>query len=134
MPYVVSDKEFEALTRASADTRYEYFVKRVADTERLIGLYDDGWALMGDGKGSAYFPVWPHSRYAKGFAVDEWAGYRVRPIALEEWLVEWTTRFADDGVDIAVFPVVVEGAADRGSPVAPARLRTDLEAELERYY
>ncbi|MDG0793997.1 DUF2750 domain-containing protein [Cohnella ginsengisoli] len=33
--------------------------KKVADSETVWGLYEDGWAITEDDKGNRLFPVWP---------------------------------------------------------------------------
>ncbi|MCZ1269023.1 DUF2750 domain-containing protein, partial [Paenibacillus tundrae] len=46
----MTSKEFEAVIKLPANIRYEYFIKKVTDSEEIWGLYDDGWAMSSDDK------------------------------------------------------------------------------------
>ena len=111
-----------------ARERYEYFIKKVADSQAVWSLWNDGWALMGDDEGEAV-PVWPHPRFAEAFATAAWEGHRPRKITLEDWLVKWIPGMEADHRKVAVFPV--EGGTT--TKASPGQLRTDLEEELVKY-
>jgi hypothetical protein len=55
----LTSKEFEAVIKLPANIRYEYLIKKVADSEEVWGLYDDGWAMSSDDKGRLLIPFWP---------------------------------------------------------------------------
>lgn len=130
MTWTLKDQEFAAVLRLHATERYSYFIKKVADEERLWSLkHADGWALLGESDGRELVPVWPHARFAEAAAIGAFAGYRPQAISLEDWLEVWTPGMRDDNRNVAVFPT-----PDGKGPVVTAdRLGTDLKEELERY-
>lgn len=78
--------------------------------------------------------MWPAAAYAARQAVGGWEGTTPRPIALDEWLRVWTPGMERDGKRVAVFPA--RGGGEGGEDmvvVDAARLRADLETELELY-
>lgn len=91
MTWVLHEKEFQSLMEAEGPARYEYFVKRCADMERLWGLAnDEGWASgRDDESGAETFAVWPHERYAEAAATDVWEGRTPEAIDMQEWLDGW---------------------------------------------
>jgi hypothetical protein len=128
----VSDAEFRSVTGLNGPERYSHFVRQVADFQEVWGLREpDGWVSMGDEAGARSIPFWPHRRYAEVFATAEWSDAKATSIALEDWLKQWLPGMAEEGVQVAVFPVVQQ--KERGVVVPPEQLQRDLEQELERY-
>ena len=126
----ISDEEFAHVIAVKAPKRVEYFVKRVADSEELWGLRDeDGWLALGDDEGNDLFPVWPAERYAAAYAAEQHAEERPERIPLEEWLDEYLPGFAEDGVQVAVFPI----PSGQGVVLKPEELRAFLDDELAKY-
>src|SRR5919198_4583453 len=131
MPWNLTDKEYESVSALGDDKRYDYFISRVADTEKVWGLQagDGNWAYATDEDGTEVIPVWPHERYAEAAADGPWADDSPSPIALDAWLERWLPGLERDGREIAVFPTG-DGAGVR---VTPQRLRHDLEEGLKQY-
>ena len=128
--YKLDDKQFEALLACPVGTRYEHFVKRVADFEALWGLSGpDGWMSYDGQEGQVAFPVWPHPRYAEACASELWKGATPEGIDLGEWLEEFTPELEARDRLVAVFP----DPQHVSSCVGPGRLKDDLLRELESY-
>ena len=109
--------------------RYQHFLERCAATERLFGLRDEeGWAMVGDGEGGVFLPVWPEAELATLCATGEWGEYAPATIPLVEWLSAWLPNLAEEGWGVAVAPAP-EG---QGVHTTADELRTDLERELRR--
>jgi hypothetical protein len=126
----VTEKEFAAVTALAGADRYRYFIRHVADTEKLWSLKSaEGWVLMSAGDGPELVPVWPHPRYAQACAVSAWRGAEPAVIPLDRWLEGWTPGMARDGRHVAVFPV----PGGQGVVVSPDRLRDDLLEECSQY-
>ncbi len=126
----MTDQEFHAVSALTATARYEYLIKRVADSEEIWSLRNsEGWVMSGDDNGRELFPVWSHPRFASVVAVDEWADCAPEAIPLDAWRERWLPGLEQEGRLIAVFPV----PKLTGTPVTPARFREDLELELENY-
>jgi Protein of unknown function (DUF2750) len=126
----LNEAEFASVTALSPRDRYEHFVSRVVDWEKVWSLgTDEGWALAADDDGNEVVPVWPHERYAAACAKDGWAGNKPKAIPLADWLERWLPGIERDGRFISVFPLA-DGA---GAQIAPGQLAEDL-AEAARQY
>jgi hypothetical protein len=130
MSWTPNEKEIESVIGLPASERYKYFVKKAADTEQVWSLRKDvGWATSADDAGRICIPVWPHARYAAACANENWAEYEPQSIELDAWLERWLPGMQRDGRLAAVFPTPTNQTVN----VPPARLKGDIEAELELY-
>jgi len=125
----LTEKEMEGVLSLPGSARYSHFIKKVADTEVICSLWDDGWALADDEKGQSHVPVWPHAKYAELCATGVWQKYQPRAIPIGEWLSAWLPGIQKDRRLVAVFPTPKE----RGISVQPARMAFDLREELAKY-
>lgn len=131
MTWNPSRSEIESVRCLDAPTRYEYFVKRIADQQKLWSLWqDDGWALALSDTGRVQIPVWPHDEYCRLCASEQWRGYTPRSIDLDAWIDRWLPGISRDNRTVAVFPV----PSGVGVVVEPERLAEDIRTELEKYY
>lgn len=122
-------KEFNALMNSPAKSRYEYFIKKVADFECVWGLYDkDGWAVTSDDNGRLMFPFWPKEEFANACAIEEWKSYTPCSIELDEFLEEWLPDMKEDGVILSIFWNNNDSAVTTVDTVL-----NDLINELENY-
>ena len=129
MTWELRREEFDAVVRLPAPEAYAHFVKRVAQHEEVWALRDEGgWVMVGDDDGHVLLPVWPHARYAAACAAH--AREEAEPIDIDDFVEEWLPGLEADGYGVAVFPRPPDGEAVH---VDCARLKDDLEAELERY-
>lgn len=80
----ITKKEIEATSKLEATARYHYFMKRVAGTEKMYSLVDEGgdWAIACFGE-KTLFSVWPAPEFAEACAVSEWKGFSVREFNIE---------------------------------------------------
>ncbi|MEI8372831.1 MAG: DUF2750 domain-containing protein [Planctomycetota bacterium] len=122
-------KQFESVTALDAPNRYSYFVRKVADFEKVWGLFEDGWALMGDDAGNQILPVWPEREFAEALAQGDWATHTAKAISLKDFVEKWLPGMEKDGKQLAVFPT----PSGKGVLVAPPRLLTDLRSEMKQY-
>ena len=111
-----------------AQQRYDYCVRKVADTQEVWGLYHDGWATA-QAHGRVAIPFWPEAAFAQACASGDWAHFQPRAIALGDFLHKWLPGMANNGQLASMFPV----PQDSASIVAPADLLRDLQDELEQY-
>lgn len=130
MSWKPNQHEVAAMTSADVERRYEYFIKRVCDSECLWGLYSDAWAVMGDSSGRKLLPLWPHEDYAKLFATESWSSYAPKKIELDAFLEKWIPGMRNDGVKAGVFPVV----SGKGIDVSLDDLEANLRHELNESY
>jgi len=125
MTWTIDQKEFEKVLRARPGDRYDYFVWKVTEWGEVWSLWSDGWALMGTNQ-EEVVPVWPHPMFATHTAVQEWAGYVPKKIALDDWLNKWTPGMEKDHRLVAVFPT----RQGQTITVSPLSLKNDIEEEL----
>jgi hypothetical protein len=124
----LSSKEITAVISLPGPKRYSHFIKRVADAGEAWGLYDDGWALLGDDDERPLFPLWPAREYAQLLAVGEWARYEPKPIPVHSLLDELLPDLREKGTGLSVFPV----ASLLGVVPELDLVETDLRQELSR--
>lgn len=130
MPYKTNPKQYEAVIGLPADQRYQHFIGRVADWEEMWSLKNaDGWVGLANDEGQECIPLWPHPDYAAALATGDWADCSPVRIGLDAFLNRWVEGMNEDSVHVAVFPNLDE----RGVVVPPDRLKSDLEAELEKF-
>lgn len=113
-----------------SEKRYDYFIKKVADTEEVFGLTDDeGWLLLDDPDGNDAMPFFPGEEFAERFRVEgDFEEFEIGVLDVNELLL-WLDDMEKDGVRIAVFP----NLEMQGAVVSPKKLGEDLEAELVKY-
>jgi hypothetical protein len=124
----INKKEIENVINLDASKRYNYFIKRVADTATLWGLYSDGWALVRDEDGRTLLPMWPAPEYADLCAKDEWKGYKPEPIEVHDFLEGYIQELAENNIDISVFYTPFQ----KGINPSYEKIKKDLEAELSK--
>ncbi|UQV43303.1 DUF2750 domain-containing protein [Janthinobacterium lividum] len=120
--------KFKQVAGLPSAERHAYFVRKVADTQEVWGLYHDGWATAQvDGK--VAIPFWPEAAFAQACASDDWEHFQPRAIALDDFLNKWLPGMASNDQLASVFPVP-QGSA---SIAAPADLLADLRDEVRHY-
>ncbi|WP_020654358.1 DUF2750 domain-containing protein [Massilia niastensis] len=122
-------QQLAAVVTLPGSDRYEYFVKRVADSQEVWGLYQDGWALAKTDDGTLVFPMWPASDYASLCAEFEWDGYDAQSFSVEELLDDLLPQLEQD----RVLPGIFYTPGDKGITPTVAQLREDLAYELGKY-
>jgi hypothetical protein len=122
--------EVDKIFKKPGEKRYDYFIKKVAETEEVFGLYDDeGWALLGDESDADILPFFAHAELAEAFRVAAgFEEYRVEQLDANE-LLEWLDDMVEEGMMVAVMP----NPQFNGAVVEPTLLKTDLQTELEKY-
>lgn len=125
----MNSKEFENVLRLPASKRYEYFIKKVSDSEEVWGLYGNGWATAQDNDGSIVIPFWPKKEFAQFCAKGSWEEYLPKSIGLEDFLDKWLPGMLKDNYKPAIFYT----DNDQGIVVETDRLKNDIEEELENY-
>ncbi len=125
----LSANQIESVLFLSGEERYKHFVKRVADTELVWGLFNDGWALAATDDGRHVFPMWPARQYAVVCAIEEWQGYKPREFSVEELVNELFPRFMTDGT----LPGIFYTPKDKGVTPPLDLLAQDISDELQKY-
>lgn len=124
----MNQKEFEAVVKLSASKRYEYFIKKVADSEEIWGLYNEGWAVTKDDDGNLLIPFWPKKEFAEYCATGEQGQYVAESIDLYEFIQQWLQNMDEEGYKPSIFWNNTDSAV-----VSIDTLLMDLNRELEKY-
>lgn len=126
----INAADVEKYFKRPGEKRYEYFVKKVADSEEVFGLADDeGWAMLGDDEDADIIPLFPYAEFAEAFRqAADFQEFKVESIDLNE-LLEWLDDMENDGMLVAVLP----NTQFNGAVVEPSHLKKDLLQELEKY-
>ncbi len=120
--------KIQSVINLPALDRYMYFIRKVADFEEVWGLYDDGWALLGDDK-NKILAFWPESEFAKICANGIWGNYQPKKITLGDFTEKWLGGMIKDGVMAAIFYT----PNGKGLIISAKQLSDDLNRELAQF-
>jgi hypothetical protein len=125
----VTPEQMEAVLRLDGPNRYSFFIKGVASFQEAWGLYDNGWAMLGDDDGKQVFPLWPAKEYAAACKTGSWANFEPRLISLQDLIEDVLPTLEKEGVLPGVFPT------PERKTVTPeiTQLLADLHTEKSRY-
>lgn len=127
----LTDKEISALLDKSAEVRYLYSIKRIADADCLWTIISsDGSYCLIAGNGCQMFPIWPFKEYAEIYLGGKTVEFDVVSIDLNKFENEVIDIICDNNFPIAVFPVSDE---DTGYIIDLDTFVKDLSVELENY-
>ena len=124
----IDASQLKAVVTLPAPQRYEYFIKQVAQSREVWGLFRNGWALAKKDDGTLVFALWPAREFAQLCAEFEWEGYEPQAFGLDELLDELLPQLQEDGV----VPGIFRTPGSKGVMPTPGLLRVDLQDELRR--
>jgi hypothetical protein len=124
----LSQKEVQSVIALPSERRYRYFIKKAADSNRVWGLWNDGWAMGVTDDKEPTIPVWPASEYAELSRIGDWQNYVPRPIDLQEFMHLFLPQLQKDGIRISIFDTPSEESVF----VDDRDLIRDLEDELSK--
>ena len=84
----------------------ESFLEVISETRQvwLLEAMTGMFAMLEDGDGNSYIPVWESEELAKKAAVEDWEDYKVTDMGFSE-LGHWLKELAADEIDIAISPM-----------------------------
>lgn len=127
----LTDKEISALLDKSAEVRYKYSIKRVADADCLWTIFSsDGCYCLIANNGYQMFPIWPFKEYAEIYLGGKTVGFDVVSIDLNKFESEMIDIICGNNFPLAVFPISDD---DTGKIVNLDTFVLDLSIELENY-
>ena len=124
----ITAKETEAVIKLPGETRYAYFIKRVADQNQVWGLWNEGWAMGRTDEGTPTIPIWTAREYAELCKLGDWSEFQPQSIPLREFMQEMLPNLVRDGVRISIFDTPAEHAVF----VSDEDLLSSLEIELSK--
>ncbi len=129
MTWKITPKEIEAVSKLSSEKRYHHFIKKVADTQELWSLYDNGWALAGDDDGNQIFPLWPAAEYAEISAITRWKEFKPKKITLEEFFEDVLPDLKEEKILLGIF----FNSEGQGIVISVDDFLPYLQEELDKY-
>lgn len=124
----MNQKEFESVINLPANIRYEYFIKKVVDSEEVWGLYENGWSVTEDDKGNKLLPFWPKKEFAEYCTTDGWEIYSSKSMDLYEFIDDFLPNLKKEGFKPSIFLNNADSAV-----LEVDILIEDLKTELEKY-
>lgn len=123
-----TSKEIEGVLKCDIRKKYEYFIKKVVDSEQVWALRDEeGWATLGDDD-REFIPLWPKKEFSDLHISGEWENYFSEAIDLDEFIDGWLPGLEQDKIYLTL--MWHDGV---GIELPWANLRHDLKLEMENY-
>jgi hypothetical protein len=119
----------EELFELDCESRYDYFLDKVADERELWILVNEEQQFLKiyveDGD-MEYLPVWPDAECAARYQSGSDKSLKPSPVSLPEFYKKWVPGLSGDSLDVGVFP------ADDGVVwlLKPEELKKDLDEVL----
>jgi hypothetical protein len=83
------------------DANCERFLDHIQESGQVWSLSsDDGWVVVDSAEfeDSEVMPFWSDESYAQLHCVDQWAHFKPAAISLEDFIDDWLTGMAEEGV------------------------------------
>jgi hypothetical protein len=127
----ISPKEIETLMSCNPDVRYQYTIKRIADTETLwtLGVDNQTFAIQKNGE-DHLLPIWSSKEFAIIFGSTFMKEYSCVPISLDNFEESIIDIICENGYLLNVFPTQTE---EIGKVVGINSFSEDLSAALSEY-
>lgn len=118
------DDEGAELDALDDDERCERFVREVAGSGVVWGLYGETWARSDVAGKVEALPFWYRREHAARCLEGRWEGFVPRSIELDAFLEQWLVGMHEDGI----VGVLVPTPGRCGAIVSPAELAESLRA------
>ena len=127
----ISPKEIETLMSCNPNVRYQYTIKRIADTETLwtLGVDNQTFAIQKSGE-DYLLPIWSSKEFAIIFGSTFMKEYNCFPISLDNFEESIIDIICENGYLLNVFPTQTE---EIGKVVGINSFSEDLSAALSEY-
>ena len=127
----VSPKEIKALMTCHPDVRYQYTIKRIADTETMwtLGIDNQTFAIQKI-REDYLLPIWSSKEFAIIFGSTFMKEYNCFPISLDNFEESIIDIICENGYLLNVFPTQTE---EIGKVVGINSFSEDLSAALSEY-
>jgi hypothetical protein len=113
----------------SPQDRYGYLIRKVADTEEIWLIEDNGQSVaLGDNNEQVIIPVWPEKEFAELMLTDDWHSYTLKSIDVHDFM-DWLDKLEQNEIKVAGFPMADMNAVI----VAAEEMKNHLLYELQQY-
>jgi hypothetical protein len=123
------NKKIDNILNLSSEKKYDYFIRKVCDFEEVWGLYENGWAMVGDKEEKKSIAFWPEKDFAILCKSNEWKNYEPKSIELSDFLDKWIPGLKNDNLTATIFYM----PNGKGIIVESEKLENDLNTELQQY-
>jgi len=126
----VHPKEIERVSMLSPKERYNYFLKRVADSEELYSLKNNvNEFIVSELEGNLLFPMWSAKEFAEISLFGGWENHKIILLNLDDLEEEVFDLIAKRNYLLNIFPVKEK----TGFIVDLDEFARDLSDELKKY-
>lgn len=108
----LSQIDIDNLLKGPAQNRYDYFVKKVLEEQKVWALYSDNWALSGTSEGKMVFPLWPDKAFAELCATGDWSAHKAVALALDEVVENLLPQLAEKDILPGIFFTLEDGSVE----------------------
>ena len=128
---MIKEKELESVSKLEPQKRYEYFMKKITDAEKLWTLKnEEGDIALASIEDKILISFWSDEDDAKLCKINEWQNYKYYSFNIEELENYFFKLVEEKGYLINIFPVNDKS----GFVVNLKEFKRDLYNELENYY
>jgi hypothetical protein len=126
----ITEPEVKSVSALEDFKRYKYAIKRIADHTNVYTLKNKtgNWAISTIEQ-NKLFPIWPAAVYAENCIIDDWAGFEVEEISLNNFQKDLMNAIEKDGFLLNIFPV----GQTTGFIVDVEEFTRDIKEELKNY-
>jgi hypothetical protein len=127
--YKLTNSEKNAIIKLSANKRFEYSIKRIADKKSLWVIGDANGLKTYSVNEKIIFPIWPFKEYALLCCIGEYSGCEPEELELDDFINEYIPDFVKDGYMLTVLPL----STNRGAVIEIETFQEALQNELDKY-
>jgi hypothetical protein len=131
MALILTKEEKNALIKQNPKVRYQYFIKRIADSEELFSVGDDDGLDMIVLKDREAILLWSHIEYVESFKEKnkEFNESRIVAMSIYDFKEEYIEFIEQENLLLNIFPIDDYS----GFVVTMSEFLRDLEMELSKY-
>ena len=126
----INENEIKNVSILEPFKRYNYFLKKIADNEKIYSLENDEgeWALSTVKEYSLY-PLWSAREFALKCCIDGWSKFFVKEMPLQHFIDVVLVKISQESLLLNVFPI----GGTTGFVVKPDEFVRDITEELKNY-
>lgn len=108
----MNEKDIELLVKSPAQKRYDYFVKKVVEEQKVWLLFGDSWAVSSTVDGNLVLPLWPDKEFAELCINEDWSEHKAVAVELDEVVENLLPQLKEKGILPGVFFTLDDGSVD----------------------
>lgn len=108
----ISQIDIDNLIKGPAQNRFDYFVKKVKEEQKVWVLFGDNWALSATDDGKTLLPMWPDKAFAELCITNDWSKHEAVAIELEEVLQNLLPQLQAKDILPGVFFTLEDGSVE----------------------